>query len=276
MDIKLLKSDILSNNIPNFLIFNVEEYLLAKQYIDYISTTINRQVRYYSNSKEALYDIETNLKEDFLYIIYEDRNILSKTDEYFSKFKCSNRNIILYYNSLDKKSDFYKNNELYIVDFKKLDRKTLIAYAMKQFKIHRCTLNQDKLEKLIEYCNNDLNILSNELDKIFILEQENINVLVDYLLDNGFIDYRETNVFDFINLILNKDRKAFEYFNRIDESPVTFLINMFNMSKKRFISTRNLYYKDLMKLCYNVYCGVLDGTFGASYAISYILMRVFS
>ena len=69
MDIKLLKTDILSNNIPNFLIFEVYEYALAEQYIDYISSTINKPIKLYYSSKEVIYDIETNLKEDYLYII---------------------------------------------------------------------------------------------------------------------------------------------------------------------------------------------------------------
>lgn len=274
MDIKLLKSDILCNNIPNFLIFNIEEYFLAKQYIEYISNTINKQAKYYFNYKEALYDIETNIKEDFLYIIYNDENLLKNFE--YQDFSCyTDKNIILYFSNLDKKSSFYKKFEKYIVNFKKLDKNTLLAYAIKQCKVNKCSINQDKLIKLIEYCDNDLNILLNELDKIFILEQENSNILVDYLLDNNFIDYRETNLFDFINLILNRDIRAFEYFYRINESPITFLINMFNMSKKRLFSTRNLFYKDIMKLCYKVYCDILDGTFNSSYAISYIIMRIF-
>jgi hypothetical protein len=115
----------------------------------------------------------------------------------------------------------------------------------------------------------------NELDKIFILEQENSNVLTQYLLDEGFIDYRETNIFDFINLILNKDKRAFEYNLRINESPVNILINLFNMSKKRLFTSRNLFYKDIMKLSYKLYCGILDGTINSSYVIEYLLLRLF-
>ena len=274
MDIKLLKSDILSNNIPNFLIFNVKEYSLAKQYIEYISNTVNKQSKYYFSYKEALYDMETNIKEDFLYIIYNDNSLIKSYDSL--NLSLYNKNIIIYFSDIDKSSNFYKKFEKYIVNFDKLDNNTLLAYALRLCKNNKCLIDQEKLIKLIEYCNNDLSILLNELDKIFILEQENSNVLVQYLLDNGSIDYRETNVFDFINLILNRDIKAFEYFNRINESPITFLINMFNMSKRKLFSTRNLFYKDIMKLCYGIYCGIIDGTFNASYAISYILMRIFT
>ena len=274
MDIKLLKTDILSNNIPNFLIFEVYEYALAEQYIDYISSTINKPIKLYYSSKEVIYDIETNLKEDYLYIIYNDKSVISDEDIVKALIN-SKRNIIVYYTELDKRSLFYKNNKNYIVKFKKLDKNTLLAYAIKLCKDKKCSIDQDKLVTLIEYCNNDLGILINELDKIFTLEQENSNVLAKYLLEEGFIDYRETNIFDFINLILNKDKKAFEYYLRINESPVNILINLFNISKKRFISSRNLFYKDIMKLSYNLYCSILSGTVDSSYSIKYLMLKVF-
>lgn len=274
MDIKLLKTDILSNNIPNFLIFEVCEYALARQYIDYISNTINKPKKFYYSAKEVIYEIETNLKEDNLYIIYNDKQI-TIDESIVNKLIDSKRNIIVYFSELDKRSTFYKNNEKSIVTFKKLDKYTLLAYAEKLCKDHNCSIDQTKLMELIEYCNNDLSILLNELDKIFTLEQENSNVLTQYLLDEGFIDYRETNIFDFINLILNKDEKAFNYYLRVNESEVTILMNLFNMSKKRFMTSRNLFYKDMMKLSYKLYCGILDGTINSSYVISYLLMRVF-
>lgn len=274
MNIKLLKTDILSNNIPNFLIFEVYEYALAKQYIDYISSTINKPIKLYYSSKEVIYDIETNLKEDNLYIIYNDKNV-TIDDTLVDKLINSKRNIIVYYTELDRRSSFYKNNKNYIVEFKKLDKDTLLAYAIKLCKDKKCSIDQSKLITLIEYCNNDLGILINELDKIFTLEQENSNVLTKYLLEEGFIDYRETNIFDFINLILNKDKKAFEYYLRINESPVNILINLFNISKKRFISSRNLFYKDVMKLSYNLYCRILSGTIDSSYSIKYLMLKVF-
>ena len=274
MDIKLLKTDILSNNIPNFLIFEVYEYALAEQYIDYISSTINKPIKLYYSSKEVIYDIETNLKEDYLYIIYNDKSVISDED-IVKALTNSKRNIIVYYTELDKRSLFYKNNKNYIVEFKKLDKNTLLAYAIKLCKDKKCSIDQGKLITLIEYCNNDLGILINELDKIFTLEQENSNILTKYLLEEGFIDYRETNIFDFINLILNKDKKAFEYYLRINESPVNILINLFNISKKRFISSRNLFYKDVMKLSYNLYCRILSGTIDSSYSIKYLMLKVF-
>lgn len=274
MNIKLLKTDILSNNIPNFLIFEVYEYALAKQYIDYISSTLNKPIKLYYSSKEVIYDIETNLKEDNLYVIYNDKNV-TIDDTLVDKLINSKRNIIIYYTELDRRSSFYKNNKNYIVEFKKLDKDTLLAYAIKLCKDKKCSIDQDKLVTLIEYCNNDLGTLINELDKIFTLEQENSNVLTKYLLEEGFIDYRETNIFDFINLILNKDKKAFEYYLRINESPVNILINLFNISKKRFISSRNLFYKDVMKLSYNLYCRILSGTIDSSYSIKYLMLKVF-
>ena len=72
MDIKLLKNSILQNNIPKFLIFNAEEHTLCKQYIESMSTTLNKYHKYYDNADEVLYETSTNIKDDYLYIILND------------------------------------------------------------------------------------------------------------------------------------------------------------------------------------------------------------
>ena len=274
MEIKLLKSSILSNNIPNFLIFITEEQALSKQYIESMTNTLNKAFKYYRSAKEAIYDIETNLREDYLYIISNDESLLH--DEYLiSTLINSRRNVIVCFDELDKSSNFYKSNKDYIVDFKKLDKYTLLAYAQKLCKVHKCRINQEKLIMLIDYCNCDLGILLNELDKIFLLDQENSNILVDYLLENGFIDYRGASIFKFIDMVLNKDTNAFNYLARLDDSPVNIVFNMYNMAKRRLLATKNTFYGKVMQLCYKIYNGIIDGTLGADYAIKYLLMRLY-
>lgn len=274
MEIKLLKSSILSNNIPNFLIFITEEQALSKQYIESMTNTLNKAFKYYSSAKEVIYDIETNLREDYLYIISNDKNLLHDKD-LLGTLISSRRNVIVCFDELDKSSDFYKSNKDYIVDFKKLDKYTLLAYAQKLCKAHKCRINQEKLITLIDYCNCDLGVLLNELDKIFLLEQENSNILVDYLLNNGFVDYRGASIFKFIDMALNKDINAFNYLSRLDDSPVSIVFNMYNIAKKRLLSTKNTFYGKVMQLCYKIYNGIIDGTLGADYAIKYLLMRLY-
>ena len=274
MDIKLLKSSILSNSVPDFLVFITEEPALSRQYIESIASTLNKAFKYYNSAREVIYDMTTNLREDYLYVVSNDKDLLSNQD-LVDALVDLRRNVIICFDSLDKSSNFYKVNKNFVVEFKKLDEHTLLAYAQKLCKTHKCNINQDKLITLIEYCRCDLGVLLNELDKIFLLEQENSNVLVDYLLNNGFVDYRDSNIFEFINMVLNKDPAAFDYLLRLNDSPVSIVFNMYNMAKKRLLSSKNTFYGTVMQLCHSVYSGIIDGTLGADYAIKYLLMRLY-
>ena len=67
---------------------------------------------YYATADEVIYDITTNMKEDFVYVIYNDKKILSKA-EYIMSLSQLNRNIVICFPSIDKSSDFYKQNNKY-------------------------------------------------------------------------------------------------------------------------------------------------------------------
>lgn len=272
MDIKLLKSSILSNTIPNFMFFYIEEFALYEQYIKTISSTLNKEYKIYGNTHEIIYDIESNIKDDFIYVTFNDTTIDESIIEYLIKL---NKNIILCYNK-DCKFDLLKKYDKYLVKFNKLDKETLLAYGQKLCKNNKCSITQENIIKLIDYCNNDLGIFLNELDKIFLLEQENSNVLVEYLLNEGFIDYRDVNIWKFIYLVIKKDKEAFNYFLKLNESPFTIIQNIYTQALKELKNSRNNDYVKLLKLCFNSSKGILDGTVDSNYAIKYILLRWFS
>lgn len=275
MDIKLLKSDILSNNIPKLLIFIEEESALSKQYITKISDTLNKAYKYYATADEVIYDITTNMKEDFVYVIYNDKKILSKA-EYIMSLSQLNRNIVICFPSIDKSSDFYRQNNKYIVIFEKLDEYSLLAYAQKLCAVNKITVSQDKLLQIVRQCDCNLGILLNELDKIFTLGLEDSNQLVNYLLNDGFPDYRKTNIFQFIKKVLNKDKSAYIDAKKIDDSPVTVAYNMYNMARNALVTSRNPFYGVVMQKCTEVYNGIIDGTLSTSYALNYLLYSIFS
>ena len=275
MDIKLLKSDILTNNIPDFLIFIEEEPALSKQYITHISNTLNKAYKYYDSADAVIYDITTNLKEDYVYIIYNDANIL-KNPKYISNLESLKRNIIVCLPTVDKTSAFYKENKTHIVVFEQLDTYSLLAYAQKLCKNHKTTIDQDKLLTLISYCDNRLGVLLNELDKIFILGQDNSNLLADYMMKNGFPDYRKVNMFEFINKVLYKKEEAFIDLIKLTDSPVSIIYNMYYTARKKLLDTRNPYFGYIMSLCFNAYSGIIDGTMSDKYALKHIMLSIYS
>lgn len=275
MNIKTLKTSIFSNTIPNFLIFFIEEPALYRQYINSISSTLGKDYEIYATVKEAIYDIETGIKEDHIYLVFDDFGV---SEEEVNKIVGFNKNVILCYNCKQsdlklknpRSLDLYKNN---IVSFYKLDKDTLLAYAIKLCKTNKCTIEQEILTRLIDCCNNDLGIMVSELDKIFILEQSNSNVLVNYLLNEGFIDYRDVVLADFVGAVVRKDKDAVRMYNRIEDPAITVLIFIYNYAIERLKTTRNNAYVELLKICFNLQKGIVDGTINSSYAIKYLLSR---
>ena len=64
MDIKVLKSSILSVNVPSFLIFVNEEQALAKQYIETMANTLGKAPKYYFDINAIVRDLEDSSESE--------------------------------------------------------------------------------------------------------------------------------------------------------------------------------------------------------------------
>lgn len=274
MEFKVFKACVLSNNIPKFLVFIQKEYMLVKQYLQHISKSLNKDLDFYNSIDGAIYAIQTNIIQDKIYIIYNDVNIL-KNDEYIKSIIDSNKYVFLIYDDLDKNTNLYKNFESNLVIFNKLDKYQILAYIQSKLKQEKINISQDKLLQLIDYCNCDFSIVLNELDKIIILNQENSSLLVDYMLKNEFPDYREQNIFIFINKLLNKNISAINDIYNIINNSVIVLYNIFMCAKKKFVDTKNNQLLKIMKLAYNLYIDILEKRIDERYALKYLLLEIF-
>ena len=271
MDIKLLKASISSNTIPDFLIFIEKNSALCKQYLKSISNTLDKKLKYYDTVDNVLYDLDTNIMDtNNIFVIRNDEKVL-KNESYVSTIKNSKVNVILIYDDIDKKSKFYKEFFNHIVEFEKLDKYVILAYLQNKLNESNINIEQDKILTLIDYCNCDLGICLNELDKIITLNKENSNMLCDYMLNNGFSDYRKTDVFKFVDDILNNNTIVYENRQRLEEQCITLLMIIYNKAKYRFINTKIDRYLHIMKTSFNLYSKVLNGSINNSYAISYLL-----
>ena len=273
MDINFLKNSIKTNMIPNLLIFVGEEQALSKQYIVSISNTLNKHYKYYNSADEVLYETSTNLKEDFIYIIFNDDKIL-KNLKYVEELINTNRNIILYFTEYDSKDSLFKTYKDNVVEFKRLNKYTIVAYLMKKLDIAKIEVAQEKIEQLVDFCNCDLGICLNELDKIITLGQTNSNMLFDYMLNNGFSDYRKVNVYKFVQKIINKDFSAFNDCIKLNESIVGILTLIHKSSRKKLELSYDNYYIDLMKMCFKLDTCIKDGTLNDSYILDYFMLKV--
>lgn len=273
MEIKLLKNSIKTNTIPSFLIFVGEEQTLCRQYIESISSTLNKYYKFYDTADEVLYETSTNLREDFLYIILNDSKILKNTN-YVKELMNTGRNIIVYFTEFDTKENLYKEYKDFVVNFKRLDKYTILAYLMKKLDDNKISVDQDKVETLVDYCNCSLGTCLNELDKIICLGQASSNLLFDYMLSNGFSDYREVNVFKFLQKILDNNSSAFEDLIKLDESIVGVLTLLHKNARKRLETISNFKYVDILQLCSMLDSSIKDGTLSDTYVLDYLLLKV--
>lgn len=272
MEIKLLKSNIKSNMIPKFLIFMGEEQALAKQYITSISNTLNKYAKFYNKADEVLVETSTNLREDFVYVILNDDNVV-KNPRYVEELIKTNRNIILYFtNSVDEK--FVKDNKDYVIDFKKLDKYTLLAYVTKKLDENNISIEQEQLLDFIEYCDCNLGICINELDKIIALGISNSTKLLKYMLDKDFPDYRKVDNVKFARKILSKDKSVFEDEQRLNDSIVTVITILYNQARYLLTATNNPHYSEIMNKCFIIDSGIKDGTVNSDSALDYLLLNI--
>ena len=270
MDIKLLKSSILSNTIPKFLVFVNREPVLCRQYIDKIASTTNLPYKYYDDAKSVIYDTTTNLKEDYLYCIYNDTKALT-VDEYYNYLTTCDRNIIVVLDNIDKVQ--IKDRSI-VVEFNKVDRNTMCAYYTKYLKDRNIQVSQDKLFEIIDCCDQDLGIVQNEIDKVVTLGQSSSDILVEYLLKNGFPDYRKVNTETFVKKILKNDTSAFRDLLKLDENTTSVILYLYSYARNLLLQTSNKRYADIMRVCFDMFNGTVDGSLSDTYTLKYLMCEV--
>lgn len=275
MDIKTLKASILSGSMPKFLIFDSHEPTLSKQYIEGISENTGLFYRYFDSVDEVLYDAGTGIRPPCISVVVDDAKFI-KNEKYKDSVMSLSGYLVLVYTNLDPKKhkDFLKDYKDVIIRFDKLDTLSLLNYAVKRCKDKGIKVSQDKLEQLVAYTNNDLGCLINELDKIFVLDQSNSDIVVDYMLNNGFSDYRQPDTDKFIDMVVNGSKDAFEYYEKFNKSLDSAVMIVYKMYSKFRESKSNRAILLGMRTCFEVYNGIVDGTMSDEYAIRYLMLKM--
>ena len=273
MDIKILKTAIAQNSIPKFMIFSGEEQTLCRQYIQKISQVTNKYYKYFDTADEVMVEIDTNLREDFLYIILNDKNISKKT-ELINALIATNRNIIIYNTEYDSKDSLYKDYKDYCVIFKKLDKYSITVYLLKKLKTAGIEVDQEKVEKLVDLCDCNLGYCLNEIDKVITLEQKSSNVVFDFMLEHNFPDYRKVNIFASIQKLLNGDESFVKDLTKFDDNSVGLLNLIYKQAQYKLGTSNNTRMASIMKICSMLDSGIKDGSISADYAIDYLLLKV--
>ncbi len=192
-----LKKDIKNNNLDNFYIFEGEEIGILNMYINQMGKTVIRADEV-ENIWRRLTTSSISMESGLVFVVRGDKKFIGLEKVWTNiQSKIKNGILILVYDSLDKRSKFYKQFEDRIVMFEKMTKEQLLHYCKKHLK----SVNDSILNHLIYLCNNDYSRVENEIDKIKRLNQP---VTVD-LLEDLIIPPRESTPFTFIDSLIVGD-----------------------------------------------------------------------
>lgn len=165
MELVNLMKRIAEKNIPHFLILYGEEQTILDIYVQNIFKTVGaKKFNFESVSSAVKHSGKKSLdKSTKLYIVIDDNAFIKAEDNWKQVKDSMNKNyLILRYNSLDKRSAFFKRNKENIVEFSYLTEDVLLNYISRDLP----ELSECNAKKLIEYCNSDYGRILLEIDKI--------------------------------------------------------------------------------------------------------------
>ena len=229
MTIQDIQKQIISKQLDNMYIFVGEEIAIEKIYINKLAQINNMHIECvdsYTQIKNRLKS--TNLfNETKLYVVIDD-NEFTKAELIWGQLDyLESPNIIVFkYNTLDKRSKFYKHYENKIVEFNKLSDDVLTHYIQKEI-----PLNDSNCKKLINICNNNYNQILLEIDKIKNVDDARLtdyNDIFEYLDICGAFHKEISDItFEFVDKVLKRKIKSvFELqkqLHQIDESNIKLL-----------------------------------------------------
>lgn len=213
MDVGLLKFKIKSNDVPQFLIFAGNEWMVQDVYIKQIAKVQQKEVR----RIDSVSDIYSNLRNksfittSFVYVVRDDKELIQneKIQQQLETILGDNT-LILILTTLDKRLKLYKTYKDSIVEFEPLTDEVLHKYIGKEIKL------SDKIrQQLIDICEHDYGRILLEIDKIkryakqIAINQSDINYDYYYkkLVKDGTIyEPPHDAIFDLVSAIL--DRKV--------------------------------------------------------------------
>jgi len=206
-----LKDQIIKNIIKPIYIFTGEEIAIMNIYINKI-IEISKASVFRAESVSSVYtnlQLESFINSRMCYIIRDDKEYMQQEKIWMNINNGSIQKdniIILVYNSLDKRSKFYKQHTDIMVDFEKLSPEILSKYIDKEIQ-----LNNKKSVELANLCDCDYNRILFECDKIKNLAAYNgysIDTAYDTAIKEKLITIAIKDIiFDFIDVVCRRQKE---------------------------------------------------------------------
>lgn len=217
MDVKTLKSHIVSKNVESFYIFTGSEWEVQKLYIEQISN-LRGEVRRIDSIADVWSGLQSNslFKKTTVYIARDDKTFMTSEELQRNLARVIGDNVyILLITSVDKRTKFYKTYKDKIIDFEPLKPEILKKYVAKHI-----NLSANNMDRFIEVCEHDYGRCLLEIDKIKQYriggKFDDSKKIYDYcfnelLLDGTIYQPPKEAIFDLVDAILDrKPNKSFE------------------------------------------------------------------
>lgn len=208
MNVLDVKHQIATKELLPFYCFTGEEIGIMRIYINKIAEAANGQIIHADRVADILYTgaNTTLISSCKIFVIHDDPDFLKHDEiweDYINGKVLKNNILILTFNSLDKRSKFYKTYNLSITEFNRLNSSILSVYLRRMI-----DLTDTEIEKLIEVCDSDYSRLCLEVDKIKQYTDScgknmTYSEAFNNLLQDGTI-YRSPDdaIFDFVDAVL--------------------------------------------------------------------------
>lgn len=239
MELSELQQDIKNNILKPIYVFTGLEYEIMKIYINQIkkpvlsASTVEEVIRLCNTS--SLFGTTSKV-----YIVYYDGDFITN-DNVWTKIEnmLGDNNLILFVDSVDKRSKFYKHYKDVMVEFNKLPTNVLTKYLKKVI-----NLSDIYLDELIDFCDGCYSVALKEVDKInnYTSEDNKDQAYVKLkeegiLCKYGDIDY----TIDFANSLLDRNSiKAINLGFKIPVDKIIYLLAVVYNGFRQVLSVQGL------------------------------------
>lgn len=309
MNIAELKLKIISNELPNFMVFTGEEFGVMNIYLNDIIKNFDGSIHKLEYVKDSIKMFSSNsiISKKKLVIITDDYGFM-KEDSAWPKIidLVGNNILILKYHQCDSRLGFWKYFKDKTVVFEKMSQNVLSKHLMKLYE-----LDNNNAIQISEFCNNDYNKCLLEMEKVKVFSKLNgldINSAFLQCIKNGVLCINQNvDILTFVDYVLTKNFKcAIKSYKKLlmENEPVlkiiSFLYNGFKnvlvaqtmssaknikqnsgISYYSFIKAKEFcgYYtnekiEDIMYLLMNIEQGIKKGTFTENIAVDFLLINL--
>lgn len=241
MQVIELKSKIILNEIPNFLILTGEEFVVLRYFVENI---IKKLKDFKVMKPESVKDVIPLCGKSFfnvkkLFIVTDDENFL-KDEKNWDKVQhlLGDNKLILVYHNYDGRLGFWKHFDY--VFFEYLESRILCNHLNKDF-----GLSLGNCQRLINLCGNDYSRCKLELDKVKNYAQYtkiNLDDAFEKCADNVIcVDYN-FNIIDFVDYVLQKDFKmALKILKLLKDEPSLKILSFIYNGFKGMLIAQTIY-----------------------------------